>query len=196
MVVNHVDRMEDYVRYLQQHPQEVETLFRELLIGVTSFFRDPEAFAVLEHQAIPQLFEARRPDQPIRVWVPGCSTGEEAYSIAMLVKEQMSINRQDYDIQIFATDIDSQAIETARTGVYPLGAAFRPRRHHLPDQLTDPGGGGVCHAERYQRPALFQDGFDQLPQPADLPGRSVTEEGGILVSLRLEARRFSLPGYV
>ncbi|MBN1310459.1 MAG: chemotaxis protein CheR, partial [Anaerolineae bacterium] len=119
MVVNQVDRIADYVRYLQRTPLEVETLFRELLIGVTSFFRDPEAFAVLEHQAIPHLIEGERLGQPIRIWVPGCSTGEEAYSIAMLIWDQMGKYQQAHSVQIFATDIDAQAIEIARAGVYP-----------------------------------------------------------------------------
>ncbi len=130
MAVNQLDRVADYLRYLQNTPLEVETLFRELLIGVTSFFRDSEAFAVLEHQAISHLLENRRLDQPIRVWVPGCSTGEEAYSIGMLIRDQMSENLQEYGIQIFATDIDAQAIETARRGIYPdsIAADITPER--------------------------------------------------------------------
>ena len=119
MVVNQIERLEDYLRFLRQNPLEIETLFQELLIGVTSFFRDPDAFEVLEHKAIPQLIDNRQPDQPIRIWVPGCSTGEEAYSIAMLIREQMSVQNQEFKVQIFATDIDEKIIEKARMGVYP-----------------------------------------------------------------------------
>jgi two-component system CheB/CheR fusion protein len=120
MAVNQIERLGDYVKYLRQNPLEVETLFRELLIGVTSFFRDPEAFETLQTQVLPDLFE-KSPDQAVRIWVPGCSTGEEAYSIAMLIREQMDAIKRDFRIQIFATDIDSDAIEKARAGVYPDG---------------------------------------------------------------------------
>jgi two-component system CheB/CheR fusion protein len=130
MVVNHIDRITDYVYYLQKTPVEIDTLFRDLLIGVTSFFRDPEAFEALEKQVIPQLLENRRPDQPLRVWVPGCSTGEESYSIAMLIREQMSTLQQEFDVHVFATDIDEQAITSARMGVYPdnIAADITPER--------------------------------------------------------------------
>jgi len=120
MAVHQLERLEDYVRYLQQFPSEVELLFHDLLIGVTNFFRDPEAFEALRQKVIPRLFEGRRPELPIRVWVPGCSTGEEAYSIAILLVEYM-VNelKQSYKVQMFATDIDSHAIEFARTAIYP-----------------------------------------------------------------------------
>ena len=87
MAVHQIGQMEEYARYLEKTPADVEALFRDLLIGVTSFFRDPEAFEALRQQAIPRLFEGKPAGSPIRVWVPGCSTGEEAYSIAMLLQE-------------------------------------------------------------------------------------------------------------
>ena len=118
MTVHQITDTTDYVRYLQENPMEVEVLFRELLIGVTNFFRDPEAFDALEEKVIPALFEGRSMDKPLRIWVPGCSTGEEAYSIAMLVQDRMEQLGQDLEVQIFATDIDSDAIEKARFGVY------------------------------------------------------------------------------
>jgi two-component system CheB/CheR fusion protein len=90
---------------------------------VTSFFRDPEAFAALEEQAIPRLFERRPAGATIRVWAPGCSTGEEAYSLAMLLQERAEALKQSYKVQVFATDIDRQAIEQARAGVYPASIA-------------------------------------------------------------------------
>ena len=130
MVVNQINRLPDYIRHLQQSPDEVETLFRELLIGVTSFFRDPEAFEALEQDIIPRLFQDCSPDQPIRVWVCGCSTGEEAYSIAILLREQMDRLKQEFEIQIFATDIDRQAVEQARLGLYSnnMAAHVSPQR--------------------------------------------------------------------
>lgn len=125
-----IEKLDAYVRYLQKNSLEVEALFRELLIGVTSFFRDPEAFEVLAEQAIPRLLTGKRSGEPLRVWVPGCSTGEEAYSIAMLLQEQVMAKRPDLKIQVFATDIDREAIDKARAGVYPnsIAADVSPER--------------------------------------------------------------------
>src|SRR5579859_6080711 len=130
MAVNHFERLWDYLHYLQNNPREVEILFRELLIGVTSFFRDPQAFDMLEKRAIPQILDSLKPSEAVRVWVPGCSTGEEAYSIAMMIREQMSLRKQEHLVQIFATDIDEQAIKRARVGLYPnnIAADVSPER--------------------------------------------------------------------
>jgi two-component system CheB/CheR fusion protein len=121
--VHRIEQMDGYVRFLQQNPREVEALFLDLLIGVTNFFRDPDAFAVLEAHVIPRLFEGKTADAPIRVWVPGCSTGEEAYSIAILLLEYMDAAKQNFPVQVFATDIDRRAIECARAGTYPASIA-------------------------------------------------------------------------
>lgn len=123
MAVHQIKSADAYVKYLQQTPGEVEALFRDLLIGVTNFFRDPEAFKALETQVIPKLFEGRTPGSLIRVWTPGCATSEEAYSIAILLQERMEALKQHFKVQIFATDIDRQAIVTARAGLYPAGIA-------------------------------------------------------------------------
>jgi len=119
MTLHQIERVTDYLRYLQEHTEEVSALFRDLLIGVTSFFRDPEAFAILETVAIPHLFAAALPDTPIRVWVCGCSTGEEAYSLALLIHEHLETLQKEHKVQIFATDIDRRATDHARAGVYP-----------------------------------------------------------------------------
>jgi two-component system CheB/CheR fusion protein len=123
MAVNHIEEIEHYLLYLQKTPTEIDALFRDLLIGVTNFFRDPEAFKALEEQAIPKLFATKAPGTVIRVWSAGCSTGEEAYSLAILLVERMELLKQSYPIQVFATDIDSSAIATARTGIYPASIA-------------------------------------------------------------------------
>ena len=130
MAVHQIEGIDAYVQYLQQTPNEVEALFRDLLIGVTSFFRDPDAFQVLEDQVIPKLFENKSRNAVIRVWTTGCSTGEEAYSIAILLVERMEMLKQSYTVQVFATDIDPQAIATARTGLYPaiIAADLSPER--------------------------------------------------------------------
>ena len=119
MAVNQIATMEGYVKHLQQAPVEVEALFRDMLIGVTNFFRDPAAFTMIEEQIIPKLFSGKGADSVIRVWVPGCSTGEEAYSLAILLAERQEAIKRSYKVQVFATDIDSQAIATARAGLYP-----------------------------------------------------------------------------
>jgi two-component system CheB/CheR fusion protein len=123
MAVHQIERLDEYVRYLQRTPADVEALFRDLLIGVTSFFRDPEAFGALEEQVIPNLFANRPTGASIRVWVPGCSTGEEAYSLAILLQERMEELKQTFKLQVFATDIDRRAIECARAGIYPVSIA-------------------------------------------------------------------------
>ena len=123
MVVHQIEAIDAYVRYLQQTPAELEALFRDLLIGVTSFFRDPAAFLTLEQTAIPAIFNGKPADEAIRVWCTGCSTGEEAYSIAMLLQERMESLKQTYKVQVFATDIDSRAIDNARAGLYPASIA-------------------------------------------------------------------------
>jgi two-component system CheB/CheR fusion protein len=119
MAVHQIDRIEDYVRYLQLTRGEVDALFRDLLIGVTHFFRDPEIFAEVEKTVVPKLFAGKGPGSVIRVWVPGCSTGEEAYSLAILLFEYLEEQGQSYRIQVFATDIDREAIDHARAGIYP-----------------------------------------------------------------------------
>jgi two-component system CheB/CheR fusion protein len=123
MAVHQIDTIDRYVKYLQKTPVEVEALFREFIIGVTNFFRDPDAFKALEEQVIPKLFTNKQAGASVRVWVPGCSTGEEAYSIAILLQEQQEKLKQDFKVQVFATDIDSQAIATARAGLYPSSIA-------------------------------------------------------------------------
>ncbi len=118
-----IDEIALYLKFLNEHPEEVNALYKDLLISVTAFFRDPETYDVLEREVIPLLFARHSGDQPIRVWVPGCATGEEAYSIAMLLFEGAAAKKSSAAIQIFASDIDADAIESARTGIYPISIA-------------------------------------------------------------------------
>jgi two-component system, chemotaxis family, CheB/CheR fusion protein len=119
MQVTQIDNLEGYVERLRADPKEVSLLFRDLLIGVTNFFRDKDAFEILEREVIPRLFEAKGANDHIRIWVPGCATGEEVYSIAILVREHMDKVRNAPKVQIFATDIDETALAVARAGRYP-----------------------------------------------------------------------------
>ncbi|GAK58733.1 conserved hypothetical CheR like methyltransferase protein [Candidatus Vecturithrix granuli] len=123
MAVHQIDRLTDYLHYLQQTSAEVDILFKEMLIGVTNFFRDPEAFAVLADQVLPSLLTRKPSDMPLRVWTPGCSTGEEAYSIAILLAELMEQLNKHLSVQIFASDLDAEAIDFARSAVYPESIA-------------------------------------------------------------------------
>ena len=132
MGIHQIDNIATYVRFLQTNPQEVELLFHELLIGVTSFFRDPEVWEQLKTEVLPALLADGIPNQALRAWVPACSTGEEAYSLAILFKEaleELKLNR-NISLQIFATDLDEHAIEKARTGIYPenISADLTPKR--------------------------------------------------------------------
>ncbi|MBA3010913.1 MAG: PAS domain-containing protein [Proteobacteria bacterium] len=120
MHVHQIDDVLDYVKYLQASDREVHVLFKDLLIGVTGFFRDPEAFDALKEMLLSGLLRGKPNDSAVRVWVAGCSTGEEAYSIAILLHECSETLNRHFDVQIFGTDIDKDAINTARTGLYPL----------------------------------------------------------------------------
>src|SRR5882672_4146162 len=121
MGIHQIDKIADYVRYLQENSQELDLLFKELLIGVTSFFRDPAAWEELREKILPALIAIRPNGHVLRAWVPGCSTGEEAYSLAMLFKEVMEKlkPRKKISLQVFATDLDKDAIDKARQGIYP-----------------------------------------------------------------------------
>ena len=119
LAVHQIKALSDYILYLQKNPAEIDVLFKNLLIGVTSFFRDPEAYDLLLKQALPALLSQKAPDTKIRLWVAGCSTGEEAYSLGMILFEVMDALKKTFDVQIFATDIDAAALNIARKGVYP-----------------------------------------------------------------------------
>jgi len=125
MGLHQLDSIADYVRYLQENPQETQLLFKELLIGVTSFFRDPAAWDCLRKKIIPDLLAAHPTGGALRAWVPGCSTGEEAYSLAMVFKEAVAQEKsaRGLSLQIFATDLDKDAIDRARQGHYPANIA-------------------------------------------------------------------------
>jgi len=125
MGVHRLGSIADYVRFLQSNPQEVDLLFKELLIGVTSFFRDPAAWAYLQEEVFPGLVRAPTNDHLLRAWVAGCSSGEEAYTLAMAFREAIDRAKPVHrvDLQIFATDLDPDAIAKARQGCYPSSIA-------------------------------------------------------------------------
>jgi two-component system CheB/CheR fusion protein len=123
--------LEEYVQQLRGDATELNALYQDLLIGVTQFFRDPDAFAILEYQVIPQLIDAVPPEQEIRLWVAGCATGEEAYSIAMLFHEQLSARGRPVNLKLLATDVHAASLEIASLGLYgehQLGNVSQQRR--------------------------------------------------------------------
>jgi len=118
---NNFIKLEDYLDFLKETPGEVEALAKDFLISVTSFFRDKEAFDFIESDVIPKILERLAPDEELKMWVAGCATGEEAYSLAMLIQEQLTGHLKDTVVKIFATDIDTVALVHARNGVYKPG---------------------------------------------------------------------------
>ncbi|MCB0554596.1 MAG: PAS domain-containing protein [Phaeodactylibacter sp.] len=132
MGVHQIDKIASYVRFLQENKKEGEILFKELMIGVTNFFRDPLVWEKLKEEVIPDLLANRPGDTIFRAWAPGCSTGEEAYSLAIVFKEALEKTNSngDFSLQIFATDLDNEAIESARKGLFPakIAADVSPAR--------------------------------------------------------------------
>ncbi len=165
MAVHQIDSPEGYVKYLQQNPAEIEALFRDLLIGVTNFFRDPDAFTALEERVIPKLLESKPAGSAIRVWATGCSTGEEAYSIAILLQERVEALKQNYTVQIFATDIDAQAIATARVGIYPASIAADITPERLARFFTAEADGSAYRIHKNIRNLLVFSEQDVVKDP-------------------------------
>lgn len=132
MGLHQIDRIASYVRFLRENPLELELLFKELLIGVTSFFRDPDAWEILKSDVIPAMLAGRPPGHVFRAWTPACSTGEEAYTLAIVFKEAIELidPSPSYTLQIFATDLDGDAIDRARAGTFPdtIAADVSPER--------------------------------------------------------------------
>ncbi len=130
MALQRIGKLKEYVQFLRHHPSEVEALYEDILIKVTSFFRDPDAFEALKTEVFPSILKHRSPVEPIRIWVPGCSTGEETYSQAIALLEFLRKRRADIPFQLFGTDLGQGSIEKARAGIYPqsIAADVSPER--------------------------------------------------------------------
>jgi two-component system, chemotaxis family, CheB/CheR fusion protein len=165
LVVNKIETLEEYYKYLQRSKKEVKTLFNDLLIGVTSFFRDEEVFLSLQKNVIPKLFSDKSSDETIRVWVSGCSTGEEAYSIAILIMEHMQKTNKNHRVQIFATDIDPRAIATARTGRYPLDIATNISQKRLQNYFVKDTQSDTYKVHKNIRDMLIFSVHDVIKDP-------------------------------
>lgn len=132
MSLRHFSELPKYVEVLRNDPAEVTALFKDLLINVTSFFREPAAWQVLQEQVIRRVVAAKETDVPLRVWIPACSTGEEAYSMAMVLIEEIEAAGKVCRLQVFGSDVDTEALEAARAGIYPEGIAA----HVSPQRLS------------------------------------------------------------
>jgi two-component system CheB/CheR fusion protein len=165
MALHQLARPEDYLRYAREHPPEVEALFRDLLIGVTNFFRDPEAFKILDEKVIAKLVAQKSAHEPLRVWACGCSTGEEAYSIAILLYEHMLAAKRVLKVQVFATDIDRAAIEQARSGVYPASIAANLTEERLSRFFIHDPQRGTYRIQKHIRDLLVFSEQDVIKDP-------------------------------
>jgi chemotaxis methyl-accepting protein methylase len=190
MGLQHVDGINGYVDFLRTHPLKVDRLKRDLLSGGAAFFRDPRAYDELAATALAGLVHAKDPGRPIRVWVPGCSTGEEAYSIAMLLAEQSALGESASRTQIFATDMDTDALLVARAGRYPASIALdvkpeRLRRFFVPDDYR-------YKIKEFLREAIIF-GVVELDVHSELGRGSafslLLPAGSRVVSVRVPARR-------
>jgi len=150
MQLRHVPSAEDFVRLLEQDPEEPQLLLKDLLIGVTHFFRDPDAFESLGLQVVPRLLEGKSAEAPLRIWVPGCASGEEVYSIAILVRERLARLGVGRAAQIFATDVDLELLATARAGRYAADIAEHVSPERLERFFTRDPGAASGRAGGYQ----------------------------------------------
>ncbi len=132
MSLRHLHELPSYVEVLRNDPAEASALFKDLLINVTSFFREPEAWKILQERVVRRLIAAKDAGAPLRVWIPACATGEEAYSIAIVAVEELKAAGKDCHLQVFASDVDTEALATARAGIYPEGIAA----HVSPERLS------------------------------------------------------------
>ena len=206
MQVNGVTDMQAYVGILRTSAGEAGALLQDLLISVTNFFRDASCFQSLE-ALIPELFNDKTQIDAVRVWVPACATGEEAYSIAILLAEHARTLEAPPSLQIFATDLDEQSIATARTALYPetieadvsperLRALLRQAAPRLPGPPRDPRDGAVRGARPAEGFAVLAPRPGVVPQPADLPDARCAGPGARHLPLRVAARRQAVPRLV
>ncbi|MGV8083783.1 MAG: chemotaxis protein CheB [Coriobacteriia bacterium] len=141
IVVHKLDGLREYLEYLDAHPDETDALYQDLLINVTGFFREPESYEALRQEVFPKLVEGRRSLDSIRIWVPGCSTGEEAYSLAITLFEYLETQPVKPQVQVFATDVSETSIEKARTGIYPENISSEVGAERLSKYFRSTDGG-------------------------------------------------------
>ena len=202
MALQKIEGLKDYARFLQENPDEVEALHRDILVNVTSFFRNAEVFELLKAKIFPQLFKDRSRHDPLRAWVLGCSTGEEAYSIAMTFVEFQESTGSHVPVQVFATDLNGTAIEKARAGVYSKSITNDVSLERLRRFFVEVDGSyrvtkpirDMCILAKHNvvsDPPFSRLDLDQLPQLAYLPGAVATTENRATPALCPQTDRFS-----
>ncbi len=154
MTLRNFRGLSDYKTFLQQHPAEIESLYQDILISVTNFFRNSDSFEQLILQVFPRLFSERSPDDPVRVWVIGCSTGEEAYSLAIALKEYAEREQRRVPIVVYATDLNEAAIQRARRGWYPKSIAHDVSSDRLRRFFYE-SDGGYCISKEIRELCIF-----------------------------------------
>lgn len=155
MALCRLSSMDEYLAYLRNHSAELKRLTRDLLISVTTFFRDPEAWQVLEAMVVGPLVRSKEADSPLRVWSAGCATGEEAYSLGMLILEQLADAQKTCQVQIFASDIDDAALEKARQAVYPDSIAADVTTERLGRYFVRAGGSSYQVGKQLRELVIF-----------------------------------------
>jgi two-component system, chemotaxis family, CheB/CheR fusion protein len=153
MGLAHIEQIQDYLAYVRERPDELKQLSRDLLINVTSFFRDAEAFRALEIKVIAPLVRTREPDAPLRIWAAGSATGEEAYSLGMLTYEQLALAQKSCGVQIFATDVDEASLEIARHATYPASISADISAERL-DRFFAPANDSAFRVNKQLRESL------------------------------------------
>lgn len=191
MAIHQIEQIEEYLKYLQDFPAEIEALFHDLLIGVTNFFRDPEVFTALRTKVLPQLFNLKDSEKIIRIWSVGCSSGEEAYSIAILLREYMTEMSLSYTVQIFATDIDTQAIASARRGVYPASIAENVSVERLKRFFTIEGNGNYRIHKSIRDMLIFSE--QNIIKDPSFSKLDLISCRNLLIYLNLEVQKQIIP---
>ena len=165
MAIKHIKTIQLYLHHLKQNPAEVETLYLSLLIGVTRFFRDSDAYDALKPFLKAKLFQQKAPPESLRFWISACSTGEEVYSIAILIQEIISETNHHFPVQIFATDLDNRAITQARTGLYPNSIKDNVSAQRLQNFFAlDPEGNGYRIHKKIRDMVIFSE-HDLIKDP-------------------------------
>jgi two-component system CheB/CheR fusion protein len=187
MGLRQVGRLAEYLAFLRDHPEETHQLARDLLIGVTAFFRDPEAWKVRETQVLAPLVAGKEAGAPLRAWVPGCATGEEAYSLAMLLLEQLAAAPKDCRLQVFATDVNEGALAFARRGLYPASIAADVTPERLARFFTRAEGHSYQVSRQLREAITF--GAQNLLSDAPLSKLDLISCRNVLIYLEPEAQQ-------
>ncbi|MEJ2039243.1 MAG: CheR family methyltransferase [Desulfosarcinaceae bacterium] len=190
MTVTRSKNAPEYLTYLHHHPDEIKSLFQDLLIGVTSFFRDPESFEALKQKILTNLIDHQDNGEVLRVWIPGCATGEEAFSVAILIKECLEEKNVNREVQIFATDIDPRAIEKARQGAYLQNIAADISLERLKRFFSKVGDQYLVKRE-IREPVVFAE--QNVLRDPPFSGLDLLVCRNLLIYLKSEAQNKLLP---